>query len=328
MGRANARLFVLGENLDWMHGKCITASIAGMHTEVEIEASPIDDRVVFTKMPCDASDNMFEQPPLAPEQRAFGERLCFSTLTSWRRIKGSLPPKKITVRSNQFLEGGLASSSSLCVAVTRALWASESRRGSLNEVAAAAFHAENEVAGVPCGRLDHLSVQLGGCVNFSFEGEAVHREILGVPDDIFILLVSTGVPESFSEIGQEMRIQWEAQSPRIVAFFEDTLGLVEEFAELSQRSKLDARTLGSLLTSAQESINSFHEAVNRRVKLVLRTCSRYGSLGGKCSGMRRTGGVAFCVFDEPISKKLIKELSEIGFKNTHQFELTNAQKDL
>ena len=324
VGRANARLFLFGENLDWMNGQCITTSIPGMQTEVEAEIPCQTDQVSFIVRASDEIDGKSKRLSLTQMQREFGERLCECSLSSWRDIKGRLPHTGLKVRSNVMLEGGLASSSSLCVAAIRALSAAECTSETTQEVAAAAFTAEKEFAKVPCGRLDHMAVQIGGCTLFDFGKEKMEYVRLTVPDRIFFLVVSTGVPESFLKVGQKLHMEWRNQSPNIAQFHDDSLALVREFIEFARCSKIDATRLGELLTSAQECANRFHGSENQRVEEIMRICSRYGSLGGKCSGMRRGGGVAFCVFGEPIQLNLLEELAFRGFTETHQFEWTNV----
>ncbi|MEM3715848.1 MAG: galactokinase family protein [Candidatus Bathyarchaeia archaeon] len=115
-----------------------------------------------------------------------------------RGFAGRIRGMDITIRSNIPIGSGLASSAALEVAFTELLNHVFDLKLSRRDVAEISFSAENEEAGIPCGRLDQYGVAFGGIIKIDC------RPPYGVEElpfrDLAFAIVDSGIRHSTGDI--------------------------------------------------------------------------------------------------------------------------------
>lgn len=116
------------------------------------------------------------------------------------RFKGTRLPKglRLVIYSEVPVASGLSSSAALEVAFLKALDAYYNIGLTPEEIAEIAFRAENEVAGIPCGRLDQYASSLGGAI-LLYPRPPVHAERLEI-GSIGFIVVDSGIRHSVADI--------------------------------------------------------------------------------------------------------------------------------
>ncbi|OCJ66258.1 hypothetical protein A6U97_26365 [Agrobacterium tumefaciens] len=306
-GVAYARLCLLGENLDWMRGQTISVGIPSMRTTVQAalraEIVPVGQREGnFT------ADRIIFDDSLNEEHRIRGSKLCKAVLAAWRDQVGMLEPVSLSVKSTVFLEGGLASSASLCVGCVKAVSSLTGEHLSVLDVARMAFNAERHIAGVPCGKMDQLAVQHPSIMHFSFEGEDPTFSEIKTVEPLNFLVASTGWYEPFTTIGDRLAKENAAGNPSIESYFVQTSRLIDDIKSRARSGSLEAKSLGSALLLAQRCADELHGQKNEYFEQFIGDACSLGALGGKTSGIRISGGTMFAVFEADISGSVIDKM--------------------
>ncbi|MEM0482693.1 MAG: GHMP kinase, partial [Nitrososphaerota archaeon] len=128
----------------------------------------------------------------------FGDYLRSVVKVISERIGGASIGGEIVIHSDVPIGSGLASSAALEVAFAEFLnnyWALNLEKVDLAELC---FRAENEVMGIPCGRLDQYSAALGGAI-LLYPRPPVRYEVLQI-GDVSLVAVDSGVRHSVSSI--------------------------------------------------------------------------------------------------------------------------------
>ncbi|GBC70416.1 Galactokinase [Candidatus Calditenuaceae archaeon HR02] len=128
----------------------------------------------------------------------FGDYLRAVVKVINERVGGASIGGDIVIHSDVPIGSGLASSAALEVAFAEFLnnyWALNLEKVELAEIC---FKAENEVMGIPCGRLDQYSAALGGAI-LLYPRPPVRYETLQI-GDVSLVAVDSGIRHSVSSI--------------------------------------------------------------------------------------------------------------------------------
>jgi len=187
---APGRVNLLGEHTDYNGGPVLpfalprrTVVLAGPGTGWEA-VSALDGAVV----PFD--------PALAPEGR--WTDFLAGVIRVLHDMRAAPPGGRIAVASAVPPGAGLASSAALAVAAARALSQLAGRRLSREALAEVAFHAEHDVVGVQCGRMDQ-TISAHGVARHAMLIETADGSATQIPFDQPVLLFETGVAHRLAD---------------------------------------------------------------------------------------------------------------------------------
>ena len=105
---------------------------------------------------------------------------------------------KATITSNVPVGSGLSSSAALEVSFLKAIDHFYNLGLSKKDLAELAFHAENRIAGIPCGRLDQYSSAFGGIILLRPKPPVEIEELK--PENVQLIVVDSGIRHSVADI--------------------------------------------------------------------------------------------------------------------------------
>ena len=213
---------------------------------------------------------------------------------------------------------GLGGSSTVIVAILKAIIDWQNIEMSNYDVAALAYHLEREVLGLKGGKQDQYATSFGGFNRMEFTKDNVKVTPLKLSSDIIdelqycSLLCYTGKSRESAEIIDSQMKSFENKSNEVA------LDMAKELAiELSNElQKGDIPSVGKLLGETWEQKKKFSPKVsNKMIDAMYQTAIENGAYGGKVSG---AGGGGFMYFICEYDKKhmVAKELSKWGAKIT------------
>jgi len=187
---APGRVNLLGEHTDYNGGPVLpfalprrTVVLAGPGTGWEA-VSALDGAVASF------------DPALAPEGR-WTDYLA-GVIRVLHDMRAAPPGGRIAVASAVPPGAGLSSSAALSVAAVRALSQLAGRRLSREALVEVAFHAEHDVVGVECGRMDQM-ICTHGLARHAMLIETADGTITQIPFDQPVLLFETGVAHRLAD---------------------------------------------------------------------------------------------------------------------------------
>jgi len=225
---------------------------------------------------------------------------------------------------------GLGSSSTVAVAVIKALSTALGERLTKKELAESACYIELEKLGAPIGKQDQYAAAFGGLnwIEFSADGVAVeplrlNPEVLQALDQN-LLLFFTGNSRSASKILQKQTESSQKRDPIVI----EALHQVKEMAYEVLRSLEggNLRAFGDLLHENWVQKKCFAKGVsNPMIDDAYDLARQEGAIGGKIAGAGG-GGFLMLYVEPPDHKAVTIALEEKGLKRMdYRFEHMGAQ---
>ncbi|HYW87485.1 MAG TPA: GHMP kinase [Chloroflexota bacterium] len=215
---------------------------------------------------------------------------------------------------------GLGSSSTVSVALAKALAALCRLRLSNYQLAELASHVEIDKLGMPIGRQDQYAAAFGGLNAIYFKAEGVHVEPLGCGPLIEqalqrrIMLFFTGAARSAAGILREQRSATQQRDADVMNSLHHIRAMAEEVIELLRAGDLAA--FGRLLHTSWEAKKRLARGVTTPVIDDWYDVARaHGALGGKIAGAGG-GGFLMLYCEEPFQDDVTAALEARGLVRT------------
>lgn len=225
---------------------------------------------------------------------------------------------------------GLGSSSTVTVALIKAITTAKGMKLSAYEIAELASYIEIEKMGMPIGKQDQYAAAFGGLNRIDFEREAAHVTALKLAPktqarlEQHILLFFTGSTRAASNILSQQKASSEKKDPRVM----QALHAVKEMAHTVQAAleRGDVEALGDILHESWERKKRFAANVsNARIDELYSLARANGARGGKIAGAG--GGGFLMLFCAPEYQDAVTRVLETaGLKRmTFHFETGGAK---
>ncbi len=244
---------------------------------VQISSS---DLSAFSRWPADGEpswDGLFRLPHAVLHE--FGQQGGFSIF-----LASEIPPGT-----------GLGSSSTVAVALTKAISTYLGQRLSPPEIAECAARIEIDKLGSPIGKQDQYAAAFGGLNVFAFEGDGVHAEPLRLSPDVWqalesqLMLFYTGASRSANAILHQQKQSTANGHGGVLEALHEIKSFAAETKTALERGDLER--LGSILHRSWEAKRRLAPGVTTdRIDEVYECARRHGALGGKIAG---AGGGGF-----------------------------------
>ena len=190
---------------------------------------------------------------------------------------------------------GLGSSSTVTVALTKAVSTYLGQRLSAGEIAERASYIEIEKLGSPIGKQDQYAAAFGGLNVLTFRQDGVQVERLWLRPELRarlesnLLLFYTGASRSANAILQEQKRSTSNGHPDVVEALHAIKSFAQEARQALEGGDLDR--FGEILHRSWEAKRRLAGGVtNRRIDELYRLARERGALGGKITG---AGGGGF-----------------------------------
>ena len=310
MGRAPARVNLIGEHTDYNQGFVLPAGLA-YFTEVEAEA---DEGVA-------AWSETFGEELRRPLDGPRGDWLDYLAGVLWALREAGLAVSgaRFRIRSTVPVGVGLASSAALEVAALKALRALYDLPLDDLRLAQLAQRAEAEYVGVRCGIMDQVAAALGrpGEALFLDTKNLTYRKLPLFPGTR-VVVIDSGVPRRLAESGYNQRRAECAEAARLLGVaslreIEDP-GAVEALPEPYRRRARhvvtenrrvleavaaleagDARAFGALMVASHRSLAHDFEVSTPELDRLVERALALGAYGAKLTGAGFGGAVATLV---------------------------------
>lgn len=187
---APGRVNLLGEHTDYNGGPVLPFALGRRTVVVAGEGEGWE--AVST---ADGTPLRFD-PAAAPEGR-WTDYLA-GVIRVLQAMRAAPPGGRIAVASQVPAGAGLASSAALTVATARALAPLAKRRLSREAIVEVAYHAEHDVVGVECGRMDQMAAA-HATARHALLIETADGAITQIPFDLPVLLLETGVSHRLAD---------------------------------------------------------------------------------------------------------------------------------
>ena len=225
---------------------------------------------------------------------------------------------------------GLGSSSSVAVAIIKAVGTAMGNTMSKHQLAEIACHIEIEKLGEPIGKQDQHAAAFGGLNWMEFTREEVLVEPLNVSPDVRMALEHnllsffTGSSRNASEILQRQTRNSKRQEASVIEALHRVKAMAYEVRQALEQG--DLRTFGALLDENWAQKKRFASGItNPRIDQAYETAKDAGALGGKISGAG--GGGFLLLYCEPDKQESVtRALDRHGFKRMdYRFDHTGAR---
>ncbi len=295
---ANARICLIGEDLDWIDGLSIQAAIhQTLSYRAEWVANPIDVRVTSTGLVERSGHWIYDRDKISGwAQIATAVPTTAQTLTS-------LKPRDVRIQTSFPWRAGLASSACLSVAVCKA--ANPHLVGL--DLARAAFDLEAHQLGRRVGPMDHLPCSMGGVVAATFRANRVDGTwLLPWPTHLRLLIVDTLTPRDTSAVITDKARRIKAQEVGAMRYVAKTRSLAQTLYEELGRNRPDDHSIGRILNQAHETMRDDMGVSTRLIEDCITVLLANGCLGAKISGTGQ-GGCVLALFGEEKAASLAGE---------------------
>lgn len=194
---------------------------------------------------------------------------------------------------------GLGSSSTVAVALTKAISTYLGQRPSPAEIAERAAYIEIEKLGSPIGKQDQYAASFGGLNVFVFERDRVEVQPLALDPDVrqrlesHLLLFYTGASRSANGILAEQRRSMSNGDGGVL----DALHAIKTLAGEARRALEEGRLrrFGEILHESWEAKRRLARGVtNERIDHLYRRARESGAVGGKIAGAGGGGFLLLC----------------------------------
>jgi D-glycero-alpha-D-manno-heptose-7-phosphate kinase len=221
---------------------------------------------------------------------------------------------------------GLGSSSTVTVAIVKAITTAKGLKPSAYEIAELASYIEIQKMGMPIGKQDQYAAAFGGLNRIDFERDSVQVTSLKLSAktqarlEQHILLFFTGSTRAASNILSQQKESSEKKDPKVM----DALHAVKEMAYIVQAAleRGDVDALGDILHESWERKKRFAANVsNARIDELYNLARTHGARGGKIAG---AGGGGFLMlycapdYQDAVTRALENAgLKRMGFHFEH-----------
>lgn len=192
---------------------------------------------------------------------------------------------------------GLGSSSSVTVALIKAISTACGQRLSKAQVAELACYIEVDKLGKPIGVQDQYAAAFGGFNWMTFDAARVNVEPLNVPGEALerlesnLLLMFTGSAHDSAHILERQRQASREGDARVIEALQGVRELAQQARQLLLEGQVDR--FGALLDQAWQHKKRFASGIsNERIDRCYALARRHGALGGKIAG---AGGGGFLI---------------------------------
>ena len=225
---------------------------------------------------------------------------------------------------------GLGSSSTVAVAIIKAVGTALGRNMDKYELAELACHIEIEKLGEPIGKQDQHAAAFGGLNWMEFTREGVRVEPLRVSPEVLaslernLLSFFTGSSRSASEILQRQTRSSQRQEASVIEALHRVKAMAIEVRQALERG--DLSTFGALLDENWAQKKRFAAGItNPRIDQAYEMAKEAGALGGKISGAG--GGGFLLLYCEPDRQESVTQaLEPHGFKRMdYRFDQMGAR---
>lgn len=230
---------------------------------------------------------------------------------------------------------GLGSSSTVTVAIIKAITTAQGDKMSTYELAELASYIEIEKMGMPIGKQDQYAAAFGGLNRIEFERSGVHVTPLKIPPKTLsrfeknLMLFFTGGTRAASSILNQQKASSEKQDPRVMEALHAVKAMTDDVQRALEGDDVDA--LGDILHESWERKKRFASSVsNARLDDLYALARANGARGGKIAG---AGGGGFLMLycppdaQEPVTQVLetqgLKRMA-FHFENSGARVLVNA----
>ncbi len=225
---------------------------------------------------------------------------------------------------------GLGSSSTVTVAIIKAVTTARGLFLSKQQIAELACHIEIEKLGMPIGKQDQYAAAFGDLNLIRFARDGTTVEPLRIPPETRrqlernLLLFFTGATREASSILREQKEASEQSDPRVLDALHAVKGLAFEVKECLERG--DLARFGHLLDRAWQSKKKFAAGVsNARLDECYDLARQNGALGGKVTGAGG-GGFLMVYCELPQQAAVTQALEAKGLKRMDfRFESEGAR---
>ncbi len=225
---------------------------------------------------------------------------------------------------------GLGSSSSVTVALVKAVATACGFRLAPAQVAKLACHIEIELLGRPIGVQDQYAAAFGGLNWMTFDASGVRVEPLVVAHETLArlerntLLMFTGAARDSSEILARQNRASAERDPQVIEALRITHALALEARRHLENGALER--FGALLDQAWQHKQRFATGVtNERINYWYHLARQNGALGGKIAGAGGGGFLLLYCEDEAV-ERVAAALSDAGLRRMeYRFETSGAQ---
>lgn len=225
---------------------------------------------------------------------------------------------------------GLGSSSSVMVALIKAVSAARGMKLSKAQVAEMAVQIELEKMGNPIGVQDQYAAAFGGLNCFTFDSAGIHAEPIDLPATTLkqlesnLLLIFTGSARDSAEILSRQTQASQQRDPIVIEALQAVHELSRRARDYLVNSEVDQ--FGALLHEAWQHKKRFAAGVtNARIDQVYELALRHGALGGKITG---AGGGGFLMLYCPADtiERVAGALADEGLRRMEfRFEQDGAR---
>jgi D-glycero-alpha-D-manno-heptose-7-phosphate kinase len=225
---------------------------------------------------------------------------------------------------------GLGSSSTVAVAIIKALSTAIGQELSRRELAELACYVEIEKLGMPIGKQDQYAAAHGGLNRIEFSSEQVEVRPLTVTAETRdrlqrnLLLFFTGSARDSKDILKHQRSSTERDEGRVTEALHAVKGLVDDAQDALERGHLGR--FGELLHSNWENKKRFAPGVtNPRIDECYALALHSGAIGGKITGAGG-GGFLMLYCEEPYHDRLTRAMEAKGLQRMdYRFDVGGAR---
>jgi D-glycero-alpha-D-manno-heptose-7-phosphate kinase len=226
---------------------------------------------------------------------------------------------------------GLGSSSSVAVAIIKALATLRGRNLTKQEVAELACHVEIETLEMPIGKQDQYAASFGGINTFVFDrnGDVTREPLRLDPDVIYdlerhLLMIFTRSSRNSSTILREQKKSSEVDDSQVIASLDRIKEMAIDVREYLLNGEIDR--FGALLDEAWQEKKRLAKGVsNPDIDRWYELARAHGATGGKITG---AGGGGFLMLYCPLNRQqaVTEALAAEGLRcMDFQFEFGGAR---
>lgn len=213
---------------------------------------------------------------------------------------------------------GLGSSSTVTVAIVKAITTAQGQKPSAYELAELASFIEISKMGMPIGKQDQYAAAFGGLNRIDFAREATRVTPLKVDMQTqtrleqHLLLFFTGSTRAASSILSQQKAASQKQDPKVLEALHGVKALADEVQAALEKGEID--TLGDILHESWERKKRFAANVsNARIDELYTLARENGARGGKIAGAG--GGGFLMLYCAPEHQaRVTRALEEQGLK--------------
>lgn len=222
---------------------------------------------------------------------------------------------------------GLGSSSTVTVAIVKAITTAKGQKVSAQEIAELASYIEIEKMGMPIGKQDQYAASFGGLNRIEFEQDKVTVTPLKLTPNTQrqleqnLMLFYTGRTRAASGILSQQKASSEQQDPKVIESLHAVKALTKDVQAALESQDADA--LGDILHESWERKKRFASNVsNARLDELYALARANGARGGKIAGAG--GGGFLMLYCPPDAQEAVTRTLEAQGLKRMAFHLENG----